>query len=291
MDQRAEVAQFLRTRRDRITPAQVGLIGGGRRRVPGLRREEVALLTGVSVEYYARMERGDLSGVSPQVLDSLAQALKMDGPESDHLHNLARAAAPRTFRHRKPAREHSLRPSLNRLLGAITGTPAWIRDRRTTIIATNLLGRALYAPIIDDEENQANTARFTFFNPNAEVFFPDWDRVADEVVGTLRSYAGQAPHDTALTSLIGELVTRSDEFRIRWGRHNVRFHRVGIKRIHHPLVGDLDLDYEVLDLPANPDWFLFVHTAEPGSPTAERLQLLGSLAATDHANHGEPTET
>ncbi len=248
------------------------------------------MLTRVSVEYYARMERGDLSGVSSQVLDSLSQALRLDEAETDHLHDLARAAAPRSPRPRKSAREHAIRPSLDRLLNAITGTPAWIRDRRTTIVATNPLGRALYAPIINDEKNQANTARFTFFNPEAEVFFPDWERVADDIVGTLRSYAGQSPHDTALTGLIGELATRSDEFRTRWGRHDVRFHRVGIKRIHHPLVGDLVLDYEALDLPADPDWFLFAHTAEPGSPTAERLQLLGSLAATNDANHDEPAD-
>lgn len=290
MDQRTDVSHFLRSRRDRITPDQVGLIGGGRRRVPGLRREEVAMLTRVSVEYYARMERGDLSGVSPQVLDSLAHALKLDDAESEHLHDLARAAAPRSQRSRKPPKAHTIRPSLHRLLNAITSAPAWIRDRRTTIVATNPLARALYAPIVNDEKNQANTARFVFFNRDAEVFFPDWERVADEIVGTLRSYAGQSPRDTALTGLIGELVTRSDEFRTRWGRHDVRFHRVGIKRIHHPLVGDLDLDYEALDLPADPDWFLFAHTADPGTPSAERLQLLGSLAATDDASHDEPVD-
>jgi hypothetical protein len=176
------------------------------------------------------------------------------------------------------------------LLNAITGAPAWIRDRRTTIVATNPLGRALYAPIIEDERNQANTARFIFFNSEADVFFPDWERVADEVVGTLRSYAGQSPRDTALTGLIGELVTRSDEFRTRWGRHDVRFHRVGIKRIHHPLVGDLNLEYEALDLPADPDWFLFAHTADPDSPTAERLQLLGNLTAAYDAGSDESAD-
>lgn len=149
------------------------------------------------------------------------------------------------------------------------------------IVTANPLGRALYAPVLDDPTGGGNTARFTFLSPIAEVFFPDWERTADEIAGTLHSYAGQTPHDKALTDLIGELVTRSDEFRTRWARHGVRFHRLGIKRIHHPLVGELELDYEALDLPANPDWFLFAHTAEPGSPTDERLRLLGSVAATD----------
>lgn len=241
------------------------------------------MLTRVSVEYYARMERGDLSGVSPEVLDSLSQALRLDEAESAHLHDLARAAGPRPPRRRKRPGEQTVRPSLRRFLEAITGAPVWIRDRRMNIVTANPLGRALYAPIIDDPTSGGNTARFMFLNPEAEEFFPEWDRGADEIAGTLRMYAGQSPHDKPLTDLIGELVTRSDEFRIRWAGHNVRFHRLGVKRIHHPLVGDLELDYEALDLPANPDWFLFAHTAEPGSPTAERLQLLGSLTAPDPA--------
>lgn len=279
MDHRTEVSEFLRSRRDRITPDKVGIPSGSRRRVPGLRREEVAMLTGISVEYYARMERGDLSGVSSEVLGAVARALRLDEAETEHLHDLAHAARSRPPRRRQRPGVPAVRPSLRRLLDAMTGAPVWIRDRRTTIITANPLGRALYAPIIDDVANQANTARFIFFNPDAGTFFPDWDRVADEVVATLRIYAGQSPHDKALTDLIGELVTRSDEFRTRWARHGVQFHRLGIKRIHHPLVGDLELDYEAMDLPADPDWFFFGHTAEPGSATEERLGLLGSLVA------------
>lgn len=281
MDHREEVAQFLRSRRDRLTPDQVGIIGGSRRRVSGLRREEVAMLTRVSVEYYARMERGDLSGVSAEVLDSLAHALRLDEAETTHLHDLSRAAGPRPARPRRRPGDQTVRPSLRRFLDAITGAPVWIRDRRMNIVAANALGRALYAPIFDDPASGANTARFVFLNPEADRFFPDWDRGADEIAATLRSYAGQTPQDKGLTDLIGELVTRSDEFRIRWAKHNVRFHRLGIKRIHHPLVGDLELDYESLDLPANPDWFMFAHTAAPGSPTDERLRFLGSLTAPD----------
>lgn len=278
MDQR-EVGEFLRTRRDRITPEQAGIIGGLRRRVPGLRREEVALLAGVSVEYYARMERGNLAGVSLEVLDSVARALRLDEAEVDHLSDLARAAGPQPARRRRRTSDQVIRPSLQRFLDAITGAPVWLRDRRMTFVAANPLGRALYAPILDDPANQSNTARFMFLNPAAHTFFPDWEQGADDIVATLRSYAGQHPLDKKLTDLIGELVTRSDTFRHRWAAHNVRHHRAGVKRIHHPVVGELELTYEAMDLPANPEWFLFAYTAEPGSPTEERLKLLGSLAA------------
>ncbi|WP_243062694.1 helix-turn-helix transcriptional regulator [Humibacter sp. RRB41] len=282
MDHREQVSDFLRTRRDRITPEQAGIIGGGRRRVPGLRREEVAMLTGVSVEYYARMERGDLAGVSLEVLDALGRALRLDDAEKDHLADLARAAGPTP-----PRRRHgspsvpTVRPELQHFLDAVTGAPMWVRDRRMDFVAANPLGRALYAPMLDDPANQGNTARFTFLNPASRIFFPDWEANADDLVATMRTYAGQNPLDKPLTDLIGELVTRSDTFRYRWARHDVRHHRAGLKRIHHPAVGDLELSYQAMEFPANPDWFMFAYTAVPGSPTAERLLLLGSLAATE----------
>ncbi|NMB10532.1 MAG: helix-turn-helix domain-containing protein [Tissierellia bacterium] len=281
MDHRTAVSDFLRTRRDRITPEQAGIIGGSRRRVPGLRREEVAMLAGVSVEYYARMERGDLAGVSAEVLDSVAQALRLDEAERDHLDDLARAAGPRPMRRRKKACEKGVTPAFQRFLDAVTGAPVWVRDRRMDFVAANALGRALYAPLFEDPSGRANTARFTFLDPAARLFFPDWEANADGIVATMRTYAGQNPLDKGLTDLIGELVTRSDAFRQRWSVHDVRHHRVGAKRIHHPVVGDLELSYEAMDLPANPDWFMFAYTAEPGSPTEERIRLLGSLAATD----------
>jgi transcriptional regulator with XRE-family HTH domain len=285
VDHRAEVAEFLRTRRNRITPGQAGVIGGGSRRVPGLRREEVAILAGVSVEYYARMERGDLAGVSAEVLDALARALQLDEAETDHLHDLARGAGPAPPQRRRPA-EQSVKPTLQRFLDAVTGAPMWVRDRSMDFIAANPLGRALYAPILDDPANRGNTARFTFLNPAAQIFFPDWEQNADDIVATLRSYAGQNPLDKKLTDLIGELVTRSDVFRHRWAAHHVRHHRAGIKRIHHPAVGDLEFSYQAMDLPATPEWFMFAYTAEPGSPTEERLKLLGSLAATSQVTGG-----
>ncbi|TWH09408.1 putative transcriptional regulators [Rhodococcus rhodochrous J45] len=278
MDQRNQVGEFLRTRRNRITPDQAGIIGGGRRRVPGLRREEVAMLAGVSVDYYARMERGDLSGVSPEILYALARALQLDEAETDHLHDLAQAANPQPVR-RRTRSDQTVRPSLQRLLNAITGAPVWVRDRRMNVIAANSLGRALYAPLLEDPAARGNTARFVFLSPASRNFFPDWEHGADDIVATLRTYAGQNPRDKQLTDLVGELVTRSDEFRMRWSAHNVRHHRTGIKRICHPQVGDLELEYEAMDLPTNPEWHMFGYTAEPGSPTEERLTLLGSLAA------------
>ena len=278
---RAEVTNFLRTRRDRITPEQAGIVGGRRRRVPGLRREEVALLTGISVEYYARMERGDLRGVSLEVLDSLARALQLDEAETNHLADLARAAGPPPPRRRSRPAEQTVMPMLQRFLDAVTGAPMWVRDRRLDFVAANSLGRALYAPILDDVASQGNTARFTFLNPASQVFFPDWEDNADEVVATLRTYAGQDPHDKRLTDLIGELVTRSDTFRLRWARHDVRHHRAGLKRVRHPVVGDLELTYQAMELPMNRDWLMFAFTAEPGSPTEERLQTLGRATDSD----------
>ncbi len=279
MDHKEQVSDFLRSRRDRISPEQAGIIGGGRRRVPGLRREEVAMLTGVSVEYYARMERGELGGVSTEVLDALARALRLDDAETDHLHALGRAAAPAPLRRKRPVAP-VVTPEFQQFLDAVTGAVMWVRDRRMDFVAANALGKALYAPMLNDPANRANTARFVFLNPAAQNFFPDWEQDADNIVATLHMYAGENPRDRKLTDLIGELVTRSDTFRYRWGKHNVRHHRGGVKRIHHPAVGDLEFSYQAMDLPANPEWFLFAYTAEPGSPTEERMKLLGSLAVT-----------
>lgn len=278
MEHRRQVAEFLRSRRARVSPEQAGLIGdGGHRRVPGLRREEVALLAGVSVEYYARMERGNLAGVSLEVLDSLARALHLSEAETDHLANLAQqVGTPPPRRRRKPA-DQTVKPALQRFLDAVD-VPMWVRDRHLDFVAANPLGRALFAPMLDDPSSRGNTARFTFLSPAARDFLPDWERNADDMVATLRLYLGQDPQDKELTSLIGELLTRSDAFRSRWDRHDVRHHRRGIKRIHHPVVSDLELSYEAMELPANPNWFMFAFTAAPGSPSEQRLRLLNRVA-------------
>jgi len=280
MSTKAEVSEFLRTRRERLSPDQAGLIGGGHRRVVGLRREEVAMLAGVSTDYYAKMERGNLAGVSPDVLHAVAGALQLDDAELAHLHDLAASAATSPTSRRTRAASPVVTPSLQRFLDAVTETPVWVRNRRMDIIATNPLGRTLLAPVLDDPSNGGNNARFTFLNPAARNFYTDWAQGADGIVATLRGYAGQNPHDKSLTDLIGELVTRSDHFRIRWAAHNVRFHRSGTKRIHHPSVGDLTFRFEAMDLPAYPGWEMFAYTTEPGSPSEERVRLLGSLAAT-----------
>lgn len=282
-----EISEFLRTRRDRISPQQAGLVAGGRRRVPGLRREEVALLAGLSVDYYAKMERGDLRGVSPEVLVSLAEALRLDEAETDHLHDLAAAANRVPPRRRGAPAAPSVRPELLLFLDAVTGAPVWVSDETSTMVAANDLARALYSPLLDDPSNQQNTARFIFLNPASRVFFPDWDQVARNSVASLRQVAGRNPHDKAITNLIGELVTRSDTFRHEWAAHDVRHHREGTKWINHPEVGVLELSYLALDLPATPRWHGFAYTAPVGSPSAEKLQLLASLAATPTARTKE----
>ncbi|GHD52537.1 XRE family transcriptional regulator [Mycetocola manganoxydans] len=280
MDNQAEVSDFLRSRRARLTPDQAGIIGGARRRVAGLRREEVAMLAGMSSDYYAKMERGNLAGVSTEVLNALAAALHLDDAETDHLHDLARAAGPAAIRRPARPKTASVRPSLQRFLDTNTGTPTVIQNRRADLVAFNSLGRALLAPMLNDPTNQANNARFTFLSPASRNFYPDWENGADSLVASMRSAAGKNPHDKDLTDLIGELVTRSDAFRQRWAAHDVRFHRSGKKRIHHPDVGDLEFEFEGMELPGTPGWMLYAYTTQPGSPTEERVQLLGSLAAT-----------
>jgi len=281
MNTSAEVREFLTTRRARLTPEQAGIIGGGRRRVTGLRREEVAMLAGMSVDYYAKMERGNLSGVSAEVLNALARALQLDDAETTHLHDLARAAAPASPV-RTPARKDPspVRPTLQRFLDTITDTPTYVSNRRKDIIATNAIGAAMLAPILDDPSNSRNNARFVFLNPAAQVYYPDWEGGARSIVASMRVEAGRNPHDKTLTDLIGELVTRSDVFRSLWAAHDVRFHRNGTKRIHHPIAGDLAFEYEAFDIPGSDGLIMYACTVEPSSPTAERLQLLGNLAAT-----------
>lgn len=288
MDNRDEVSEFLRTRRARLTPEQAGIIGGGRRRVEGLRREEVAMLAGMSSDYYAKMERGNLAGVSSEVLDALALALRLDEAETEHLHDLARASGPEPIRRRpRPVASATIRPSLQRFLDTNTMTPTFVQNRRKDLIAANPIGYALFSPLFSDPANQRNNARFTFLSPASRIFFTDWEKGADSIVASMRTEAGKHPHDKDLTDLIGELVTRSDAFRIRWAAHNVRPHRSGSKRIHHPDVGDLEFEFEGMELPGTPGWMLYAYTTEPGSFTEERIALLGSLSITPD----EPTGT
>jgi transcriptional regulator with XRE-family HTH domain len=278
MDHRAEIKEFLSSRRARLTPEQAGLpVYGGNRRVKGLRREEVALLAGVSVDYYVRMERGNLSGASESVLEALGRALQLDDAELAHLFALARDAGP-AVRRRQSAKV--IRPALQQILDAITDAPAWIRNGRFDVLAANRMSRALYAPLFADSRRPPSSARFVFLDPAAKEFFVDWDRAADDIAAVLRSEAGRNPHDKALSDLIGELSTQSETFRAKWADHNVRFHRTGRKKLHHPVVGDLDIDFEAMQFPSDPGLTMVVYTAPAGSPTADALKLLASWAAT-----------
>jgi transcriptional regulator with XRE-family HTH domain len=280
MDARAEIREFLTSRRAKITPQQVGLpVYGDNRRVPGLRREEVALVAGVSVDYYTRLERGNMSGVSDSVLEGLARALRLDDAERSHLFDLARAAHPASATRRRRPSKQLIRPGVQRMLDAMTEAPAFIRNGRMDLLTANQLGYALYSTYLTPGR-PANTARFVFLDPRSEEFYDDWDHIANEVVAHLRSEAGRDPHDRDLTTLIGELSTQSDTFRTKWAAHNVRYHDTGTKRLHHPIVGDLELTYEAMQLSADTGLTMFAYTAEPGSKSDQALQLLGSWAAT-----------
>ncbi|MGC3993616.1 MAG: helix-turn-helix transcriptional regulator [Propionicimonas sp.] len=281
---RAEVRDFLITRRARITPEQAGLHPHGTRRVAGLRRGEVADLAGVSVEYYSKLERGDLAGVSSAVLDAIAAALQLEDAEREHLFDLARAATGTslltTRARRRPSRPWQPTPALQWTLDAIRDAPAAVGNQRGDLLAANHLGRALYSELYNDPTGRPNFSRFTFLDPAARRFYADWDYFADITVAMLRTEAGRNPHDSELHELVGELSTRSEEFRSRWSAHDVRIHTTGTKHYHHPVVGDLQLAYQTLDLAGEPGIAMTVYTAEPGSPTHQALQLLASWAAT-----------
>ncbi|MFE5290796.1 helix-turn-helix domain-containing protein [Isoptericola sp. NPDC056618] len=286
MDNRAEVREFLMSRRAKVTPDEAGLPGGSNRRVPGLRRSEVAMLAGVSVEYYAKLERGAIAGASASVLDAVSRALNLDDAERAHLLDLARAAdgIPTSGRSRgRATRPADPRPSLQWALEAITDGVAFVRDPRQNLLATNALGRAFYAPVIGDGGRTPNLARFQFLDPAARDFYPDWDLFAQMCVGVMRAEAGRNPHDKAFQDLVGELSTRSETFRTLWAAHDVRIHGTGTKRFRHPVVGEMTLAFEELAITAEPGHVLLVYTAEPGSPSAERLRLLASWGAGEDA--------
>jgi transcriptional regulator with XRE-family HTH domain len=275
-----DIREFLTSRRARITPDQAGLPAYGRnRRVAGLRREEVAMLAGISVEYYTKLERGHGSGVSGSVFDGLARALQLDEAERAYLAALLHTSATPRPRRPRPARQ-GVRPTVQRLLDAMTGIPAYVRNGNFDILAANALGQALYAPLYDDPARPVNSARFLFLNPAAPDFFPEWEKVADDCVAYLRASAALDPYDERLQTLIGELSTRSEVFRSRWADHNVRFHRSGTKYLRHPLIGEVILDFEAFEIAADSGLRLNTYTAAPDSPSAQALGLLASWVAT-----------
>lgn len=281
MDNRADVREFLTSRRARITPDQAGLPAyGHNRRVPGLRRAEVAMLAGMSVEYYTRLERGNLTGVSESVLDSLASALALDDAERAHLFDLARAAGTSKSRARRPSAV-TVRPSIHRVLDALS-TPAYARNSRTDILAANKLCFALYADILMPATLPLNLARFLFLDRRAQDFFAEWDIVADDSVAALRGVAGRNPLDRSLSELIGELSTRSNEFASRWAQHDVRHHRTTLKRIRNPVIGEIELTGDALEIPGD-DVTVIAYTAPVGSKAQEQLDFLASWTASASA--------
>jgi transcriptional regulator with XRE-family HTH domain len=283
-DLRDDIREFLTTRRARLTPEQVGLPDfGGRRRVPGLRREEVALVAGMSVEYYVRLERGNATGVSESVLEGITRALQLDDAERAHLYDLVRTAnlgaGPR--RRLSPPRPAQVRPNVQHLIDTMENVPVIVQNGRLDVVTTNRLGRELFSPAFEASGAQrpVNLARFVFLDAGAGQFFRDWDDTARQTVALLRTEAGRAPYDRGLSDLVGELATRCDAFRVLWASHDVRIHQTGKKNVHHPVVGDLDLTYEGMALASEPGLLLLAYGAAPGSASADALRVLASWAA------------
>ncbi|GAA2541879.1 MULTISPECIES: helix-turn-helix transcriptional regulator [Streptomyces] len=287
MDRSSEIREFLRTRRARITPERAGLAPhGGARRVPGLRREEVAQLAGVSVDYYIRLERGRTQGVSETVLEAVARALHLDDTERAHLFDLAQPTATRA-RRKRPLAPQRVHPVLYRTLDSLD-VPAVVQGRRTDVLAANKLAHALYTDFEARPRRERNFARFVFLDEAARALYADWERVAGDCLAMLRLYAGRHPDDPQLTELIGELSLQSDTFRRMWADHDVIAHTTGTKRLHHPLVGDLTLDYLVLAVEGDPEQTLTIYTPEPASPSAEALGLLASWTGTSASRPQTP---
>ena len=281
MDTQNAISEFLTTRRAKLTPAQVGLPDfGGRRRVPGLRREEVALVAGMSAEYYKRLERGNASGVSDSVIDGVSRALQLDDAEHAHPYDLIRAAnaGAHPQKRQRPPRRLQVPPGLQQTINAMSTVPVFVQNGRLDAVATNALGRALFSEMLDAARPPANAARFIFLDARAQTFYREWEAQARQIVAVLRAEAGRSPYDRQLSDLVGELSTRSDLFRQLWGAHDVREHSTGTKNVHHPVVGDLDLTFQAMDLASDRGLQMIVFSGEPGSSTNERLQLLANLS-------------
>ncbi|MGW0393258.1 helix-turn-helix domain-containing protein [Streptomyces sp. NPDC003042] len=277
LDQHAELGEFLRSRRGRLRPEDVGLPDYGRhRRVPGLRREELAQLAGVSVAYYTRLEQGHGHNVSADVLDAIARALRLDGTEMAHLTHLA---SPRTRKRRQPRRPQQVRPELRTLLEAMDGVPAYLVGRRQDVIGWNRLAAAVFGDFGALPPAERNLVRLVFLDAATADLYADWECRACEVVSNLRMYAGQHPDDEQLSALVGELSVKNEEFRRLWAAHTVADKTHGVKRLRHPLVGELLLSFETLTLPDDPAQFLVTFHAEPGSPSADALRMLSSWSA------------
>jgi transcriptional regulator with XRE-family HTH domain len=275
-----EIREFLTTRRAKLSPERAGVPRYGRkRRVPGLRREEVALRAGISVEWYTRLERGVARGVSEEVLEAIGSALQLDEAERAHLADLVRTANAE-----RPPRGTStpqrVRPSVARLVDVMDAIPACVTNGRLDVLYANDLAEALFSEAFRDPVRPANLARYVFLDPRARTFYRDWEKAATDTVAVLRAEAGRKPYDRGLSDLVGQLSTRSDEFRVRWAAHDVGFHRATTKQMHHPLVGDLTLAFEMLELPADPGLSMLNYSAEPGSQSEEAMHDLARWSET-----------
>ncbi|MFC8509789.1 helix-turn-helix transcriptional regulator [Streptomyces sp. NPDC057411] len=284
MDLSSELSEFLRSRRARLKPQDVGLPEFGRhRRVPGLRREELAQLAGVSVAYYTRLEQGNGRNVSMEVLDSIARALRLSDTERAHLTHLAKPTVKK--RQRAQARPQRVRPGLVQLLDSMEGVPAFVLGRRGDILAWNRMARALMGDLAAMEPRERNMARMVFLDPNTRDLYVDWECKATEVVSVLRLYAGLHPDDQELLALVGELSVRSEEFRSLWAAHTVTDKGHGEKQVRHPLVGEMTLSYESLRISGDdPDLMLVTYHAEPGTPSADALRLLAQWGVDEPAD-------
>ena len=288
MDDHDDLSEFLTSRRAKLSPQQAGIPDfGGRRRVPGLRREEAALIAGMSSEYYKRLERGSATGVSDAVIDGVSRALQLDEAERSHLYELVRTANSGIHpqRRRATTRKSQLTAGMQQTIDAMSTVPVFVQNGRLDAVGTNRLGRALFSEMFDDVRPPANAARFVFLDPRAQNFYQDWEYNTRQIVALLRVEAGRSPYDRQLSDLIGELSTRSDLFRKLWGAHDVREHRTGIKSIHHPVVGDLDLTFQGMDLSSDHGLQMLVFSAEPGSASHDGLQLLANWADTQSPAH------
>ncbi|WP_439679181.1 helix-turn-helix transcriptional regulator [Embleya sp. MST-111070] len=279
MDSDNALGTFLRARREAVDVATAGIVHAGRRRTPGLRREEVAAQAGVSTDYYVRLEQGRERGPSEQVVDALAHALRLGDDAAEHLRRLARPAP----RRRSPVRRaERVSPLLVQMMQSWDRQPAVVLGRYMDILAANTLGAALF------DGPERNLLRLLFLDPAGRTFYPDWEQAARNTVASLRSCAGDDPGDPALASLVGELSLRSQDFARLWARHEVRRKSTEAKRFRHRAVGELVLSYESLTVNSAPGQQLVVYQAEPGSATEQALCLLGSLAADRVESGDEP---
>ncbi|MGW0509779.1 helix-turn-helix domain-containing protein [Streptomyces olivaceoviridis] len=277
LDRRAELSEFLRSRRARLKPEDVGLAAFGRhRRVPGLRREELAQLAGVSVAYYTRLEQGNGRNVSAEVLGSIARALRLTDVEHAHLTHLAK---PKAHKKKPAARQQQVRGALRQLLDTMEGVPAYVVGRRSEILAWNRMAVALFGDWGELPPGERNWARLVFLRPAYRELFVDWEQKAIDIVCALRMDAGCDPDDARLSVLVGELSVKSEEFRRLWATHDVKEKSHGVKQLHHPLVGDLALNFESFRLTDGSEQSLVTYHADPGSPSADSLRLLASWGA------------